>query len=297
MPARFSPRILVLIGSLLLFLSGCTGALVNDGARLQPEQQSASLEEELLGAGPEDPYETTNRDLLDNNLWTYDHIVGPVVEAYRWAVPEALRAGISNAIDNLSQPRIFVNDLLQGEWERAADSFARFAFNSTIGFAGLFDRASQMSIPRHDEDFGQTLAVYGVEPGPYLVLPLLGPTTPRDALGRLVDMALDPANYFPITAAALANLSGSTVDRFSRNPERLAELRETSLDFYATLRGAYLQNRAFEIGNGVEPVETAETADAWAEALGEDLEEADIEPSSGGPAPALSRSVFPLAGL
>ena len=305
MPARCSPRIAALLGGLLLVLGGCAGAPgapVGDGARLQPERQSASLEDELLGDelladGPEDPYEATNRDLLDNNLWTYDNIVAPVVEAYRWALPEVLRAGISNAIDNLAQPRIFVNGLLQGEWQRAADSFARFAFNSTIGFAGLFDRASQMNIPRHDEDFGQTLAVYGVESGPYLVLPLLGPSTPRDALGRLVDMALDPANYFPITAAALLNLSGSTVDRFSRNPERLAELRATSLDFYTTLRGAYLQNRAFEIGNGAEQIDTAATRDAWAEALGDDFEEAEVEPSSGDPAPTLSRSVFPLAGL
>lgn len=287
----------LLVGGLTLLLGACAGDKLHQGAELAAEQQSASLEEELFGGGPDDPYEDTNRDMLDRNLWTYDQIVEPVVRAYRWALPEAVRNGLSNAIDNLSQPRIFVNDLLQGEWERAADSFARFAFNTTIGFVGLFDRASQMGIPRHDEDFGQTLAVYGVEPGPYLVLPLLGPSTPRDAIGRLVDMALDPANYFPITAAAAANLTGSTVDRFSRDPERLAEIRETSLDFYATLRGAYLQNRSFEIGNGTEAPETAENADAWAEALSEDFEEADIEPSAGDTTMPLSRSAFPLAGL
>ena len=279
---------LALLGGFLLALASCAG---------DPGRQSASLEQELLGSGPDDPYEETNRALLDNNLWTYDHLVEPVVRAYRWATPGFMREGISNAIDNLSQPRIFVNDLLQGEWERAADSFARFAFNTTIGFGGLFDRASQMSIPRHDEDFGQTLAVHGVESGPYLVLPLLGPSTPRDLIGRLVDMALDPANYFPLTAAAAANLTGSTIDRFARDPERLAQLRATSLDFYTTLRGAYLQNRSFEIGNGTLVEETAETGDAWAEALSEDLSVETLEPSAGETSAPLSRSAFPLAGL
>ncbi len=290
-----------LLSGLVLLLAGCAGSAGPERGGPQPALQSASLEEELLGGSAEgvaeDPFEDLNRALLDNNLWTYDNLVEPVVRAYRWAVPEALRLGVSNVIDNLAQPRIFVNDLLQGEWQRAADSFARFAFNSTIGFGGLFDRASEMRIPRHDEDFGQTLAVYGVEAGPYMVLPLLGPSTPRDALGRLVDMALDPANYLPTAAAALVNLSGSTVDRFARDPERLAKLRESSIDFYSTLRGAYLQNRSFEIGNGAPAEANAATDDAWAEALSEDFSESEIEPSAGDSPPPLSRSSFPLAGL
>ena len=284
-----SSRCAAALTGLLLLLAGCASA---------PGPQSASLEQELLGGAPDDPFEETNRALLDNNLWTYDQVVEPVVRAYRWALPDAVRQGVSNVLDNLSQPRIFVNDLLQGEWERAADSFARFAFNSTIGFAGLFDRASQMNIPRHDEDFGQTLAVYGVESGPYLVLPLLGPSTPRDVIGRLVDMALDPANYLPIPAAFVANLGGSTVDRFARDPDRLAELREQSLDFYTTLRGAYLQNRSYEIGNGQLAEDDAATEDAWAEALSESFDENSLEPSAGETTPQpLSRSAFPLAGF
>ena len=224
------------------------GLALSLGACASGDRQAAV---ELADAAhPGDPYEDTNRTLLESNLWTYDSVVAPSVAFYRELVPEPLRNGLSNVIDNLAEPRIFINDLLQGELERAAVSASRFAFNTTIGFGGLFDRASQMGLEAHDEDFAQTLAVYGVEPGPYLVLPLLGPSNPRDALGRAVDMALDPANYllFPVTVGA--NIVGTTLDRFARDPERLASLRATSMDFYTTLRDAYLQNRAYEIANG-----------------------------------------------
>ena len=275
--------------------TGCAGG---DG-------QLASLDA-AGGEGAEthaaDPYEATNRELLESNLWTYDSMVEPSVEAYRWALPDVLRQGVSNVIDNLSEPRVFINDLLQGELERAAESLTRFAFNTTIGFGGLFDRASQMGIPPHDEDFGQTLAVHGVEPGPYLVLPLLGPSNPRDALAWVVDLALDPANYllFPISFGA--NIVGTTVDRFARDPEQLATLRATSMDFYTTLRDAYLQNRAYEIANGA--VDQGPEADPFDELednsqdekTGRDPLEDDLDRLLGEEL-SLSRALFDEAGF
>ena len=207
----------------------------------------------LTGSHPGDPYEATNRGSLDSNLAVYDHVIEPLVEGYRWALPEFARAGLSNFFDNLSTPRILINDLLQGEFERAAESFARLTFNTTIGFGGFFDRASEMGIERHDEDFGQTLAVYGVEDSPYLVLPLLGPSNPRDAIGWAVDIALDPVNYLLFPLSLGANVTASTLEAFTRDPERLETMRRESLDFYTTLRDAYAQNRGHEIRNGAAP--------------------------------------------
>lgn len=294
-PAGGSARRLVVVWLLAAaMLAGCAG---------QADRQLAGPG----GGHPGDPYEATNRELLESNLWTYDGVVAPAVEGYRAAVPEAVRAGLSNAIDNLAEPRVFFNDLLQGELERAAVSLARFAVNSTIGFGGLFDRASQMGLEAHDEDFGQTLAVYGVEPGPYLVLPLIGPSNPRDAFGRLFDMALDPANYLLVPVSMAANVMGTTLDRFARNPERLEGLRATSLDFYATLRDAYLQNRSYEIANGAPadplagdggPLLADDPLDeAFESLLDQDPGEATLEPSSGQHPSSRGRSSLPLAGL
>lgn len=219
-----------------------------------------------MGQHPGDPYEASNRAALEQNLWLYDNAIEPLVRAYRWAVPDPLRQGVSNFFDNLATPRILVNDLLQAEWERAAETASRFAINSTIGFGGLFDRAAQMGIARHDEDFGQTLAVYGVGEQPYLVFQLLGPTNPRDTAGYLVDLALDPVNYLLFPVGAAANVTGSTFERFSRDPDRIAALRAESIDVYATLRGAHRQQRAHEIRNGTPPADAFDELDDPAEA-------------------------------
>jgi phospholipid-binding lipoprotein MlaA len=243
MPRRFAPSRWLAIAALAL-LAGCAGA--TDGAE-----------------HPGDPYEASNRAALERNLFLYDTAIEPVVRAYRRSLPDALRQGLSNAFDNLATPRILVNDLLQAEWQRAAETFGRFLINSSIGFAGLFDRAAQMGIARHDEDFGQTLAVYGAEETPYLVLPLIGPSNPRDAVGHVVDLALDPINYLLFPVAFAANLTGSTMERFARDPDTLETLRLESIDVYATLRGAYAQQRAHEIRNGAQADDALEEMDAF----------------------------------
>ena len=141
-----------------------------------------------------DPYEQINRDTLRRNAKVDKYIVLPTVRLYLQVVPEDGRRGVHNFLGNLSLPTIFVNDMLQGELSRAGKSMWRLVINSTVGIAGIWDPASKIGIPGHGEDFGQTLAVWGVKEGPYLILPIFGPSNPRDATGLLVDAAIDPTN-------------------------------------------------------------------------------------------------------
>ena len=274
--------------ALAVALAGCA----DGGRQLADAGSDENLEPPVTGKHPGDPFEEINRATLDRNLAVYDGVVEPVVRAYRWVVPEFVRIGVSNVLDNLSTPRIFINDLLQGELARASASFGRLAVNTTLGLGGLFDPASQMGIEKHDEDFGQTLAVYGVEDDPYLVLPLFGPSNPRDAVGRVVDMALDPANYLLFPVSLAVNMTASTVDRFARDPDRIEALRRDSFDFYATLRDAYSQNRAYLVRNGA-PDDDDDPFEEW---LSDDIDEDAIEPAASPPtaAPALGRSNFPF---
>ena len=284
-----SPRALAGLFAVAFALSIC-GALAGcaDGGRqLADAGSDENVEPPVTDAYPGDPYEEINRATLDRNLAVYDGFVEPVVRAYRWAVPEFVRIGLSNVLDNLATPRVFINDMLQGEFARASDSFGRLAVNTTLGLGGLFDPATLMGIEKHDEDFGQTLAVYGVEGDPYLVLPLFGPSNPRDAVGRVVGMAFDPANYLLFPVSLAVNMTASTVDRFARDPESIEALRRDSFDFYATLRDAYTQNRAYLVRNGA-----PDDDDPFEEWLSDDIDEDAIEPAAAAAAPALGRSNF-----
>ena len=280
-----------LAGLLAVALAAALGGCADGGRQVADGGGDENLERPLYGQDPSDPYEAINRATLERNLALYDGVIEPGVRAYRWTLPAVLRQGLSNVLDNLATPRIFINDLLQGEFERAAVSFGRLAFNTTIGFGGLFDRASQMGLEKHDEDFGQTLAVYGVGGDPYLMLPLFGPSNPRDAVGRVVDMALDPANYLLFPVSLGVNLTASTLDRFARDPERVEALRRDSFDFYATLRDAYNQNRAYLVRNGA-PADDG----AFEEWLSDDIDEDALEPAAAprGPERGLGRSNFPF---
>jgi phospholipid-binding lipoprotein MlaA len=143
---------------------------------------------------------------------------------------------------------------MQGEWERAGVTAQRFAINTTIGLVGLFDVAKEWDLPPHSEDFGQTLAVWGVPEGPYLVIPILGPSNPRDAVGTVADSYLDPINFAlrlddPHTDVPFGRSAATGVDLRSRNIETLDDLRRGSLDWYATVRSLYRQRRNAEIQN------------------------------------------------
>lgn len=201
----------------------------------------------------DDPLEPINRTIFGLNELVDVMLLGPVAQAYG-ELPRPVRTGVRNVLDNLRAPVTLVNDLLQGETDRAGTTFARLFINSTIGIFGLFDLASEFGYPQHREDFGQTLAVWGVGEGPFLMLPLLGPSTVRDALGLVVDRtAFDPIGQVAGNEVGVARVAGEAVDARQRLDAVIQDVRRNSLDPYATVRSAYLQRRAVEIRNGRPP--------------------------------------------
>jgi len=206
-------------------------------------------------SGANDPYEHFNRQVFDFNRSVDRAVIKPVAQAYVAVLPEPARDGIHNALTNLDLPITFANDILQGEVGRGGETLARFTLNSTMGIGGLFDVATtNFHIPFHTEDFGQTLAVWGVGEGPYLVLPIAGPDPPRDVAGQFVDIWLDPWTYWPpIREKFWWNLGRNVVqgiDLRSRNLESLDSIERQSIDFYASIRSLYRQHRNNEIRNG-----------------------------------------------
>ena len=200
-----------------------------------------------------DPYEAFNRASLKRNARIDKHVVIPAVEAYFSLVPEDGREGVHNFLGNLALPTIFLNDMMQGEVSRAGKSMWRLTVNSTVGLGGFLDPASQLGIPGHGEDFGQTLAVWGVGEGPYLILPLLGPSNPRDAAGLVVDAVIDPTNQIRFKQHiwwsgtrqffTLLDLKGQTY-------QTIQGIQRSSVDYYSSLRSLYRQIRNEQIRNG-----------------------------------------------
>lgn len=203
-----------------------------------------------------DPAEPLNRAIFEFNRGVNTVILKPASGMYNHLVPPILRDGVHNALNNLRSPVIFFNDILQGEFERAGDTFVRFVINSTIGVLGLGDPATDMGIAAHDEDFGQTLAIWGAGEGPYVMLPIFGPSNPRDAVGLAVDFLVDPFNWWAANTnreyAAYARGGTRAVDEYARNVNALEELERTSLDYYAAIRSLYRQLRANDINNGID---------------------------------------------
>jgi phospholipid-binding lipoprotein MlaA len=142
-----------------------------------------------------DPYEPTNRVVFKVNKAIDNAVAKPVAKFYNHAVPVPVRDSIHNVLTNLDKPVVFGNDILQGEGTRAGETLERFALNSTLGVAGLFDVATAFGVPDHSEDFGQTLGVWGAGEGPYLVIPFMGPDPPRDLAGDVADIFMDPLTY------------------------------------------------------------------------------------------------------
>jgi phospholipid-binding lipoprotein MlaA len=152
-----------------------------------------------------DPFEETNRAIFAFNAGVDRTVISPVASVYETITPRFFRTGVSNFLGNLDEPVNFANAVLQGKPSRAAGTFGRFAVNSTLGIGGLFDPATGFGLEENEEDFGQTLAVWGVDSGPFLVLPLLGPTSARDFLGGGVDRAFDPLTHVRWQADYLGN--------------------------------------------------------------------------------------------
>lgn len=201
-----------------------------------------------------DPLEPMNRYFFEVNKFLDEILLKPLAGWYHLALPDPAEEGVHNVLRNLKSPVILANDLFQGEWNRAGTTVARFFVNSTIGVGGLVDVASMMDMKYHEEDFGQTLAVYGTGEGPYLHLPILGSGNPRDYTGRLVDYALDPLTWvgYAYNASEIntARAGLETLDTRARNQEAIDELKEGSIDFYATARSLYRQRRNDLIRNG-----------------------------------------------
>jgi phospholipid-binding lipoprotein MlaA len=202
-----------------------------------------------------DPLEPLNRYFFDVNYALDQLFFRPIAGMYRTGVPEPLRDAIHNFLRNLRSPLILIHDLAQGEPGRAGITLQRFALNSTLGVGGFIDFADDvMGVPFHDEDAGQTLAIWGAGDSFYLMLPFYGPSNPRDAGGIVIDSFIDPVSIlFRIYGPAYGPQARSVLtalDARSRAIDALDEVERTSIDFYATLRSLYRQRREDEIRQG-----------------------------------------------
>lgn len=194
-----------------------------------------------------DPLEPTNRVFYKVNNGIDTVVLRPVAVAYRNGVPVFVRTRIRNLLSNLSSPVLLANDMMQGKPRRAGDTLMRFVINTTVGGLGTFDVASDWGYPAHDTDFGVTLALWGVSDGPFLFLPILGPTNPRDATGFGVDIALDPLTYIgqgtAVDALGYTRYAVSAVGVRASLIDEIDKIKAQALDPYATFRSLYRQNR------------------------------------------------------
>ncbi len=214
--------------------------------------------ERAEAAAINDPIEPLNRAIFDVNDFLDRLLIRPLAELYRVTVPPPLRDRVAAILKNMAEPVIFANNLLQGEFGSAKTTLGRFLVNTTAGGAGMFEVASDLGLPRQSGDFGQTLYVWGLGEGPYLVLPLFGPSNIRDTVGLVVDSFASPWKYVVAygdtvieDSFAAADMSASGLTRREANIEGLDALRQGSLDFYAQMRSVYRQYRAKQLGSPV----------------------------------------------
>jgi len=234
-----------------------------------------------------DPIQGFNRGVYKFNDALDRHLLRPVAVAYHDHTPAWLQQGVGNFYQNLFYPTTIVNQFLQGKFMQGGQDIARFAINTTLGWGGVLDVASGAHLPVHDEDTGQTLGRWGVPPGPYLVMPFLGPATVRDAPAKIADTLTQPLYWYSIGDARWFSLALSTVDMRAKLLQVDRAVRE-AYDPYAFMRDAYLQRRQYQVYDGNPPEEPVE--DDWAEeALKEDEAGAPVDPGSGAgtnPSPA-----------
>ena len=251
---------LVIAACLLLLLAGCATKPVTPG----------------------DPFEPFNRKALQFNEGVDAIVLKPVATVYRAQVPPIVRTGVSNFFGNLSDGWSFVNSALQFKFRNAAENFMRLNVNTFFGLGGILDIASELNIERHREDFGQTLGRWGVPAGPYLMLPILGPSTLRDALAMGIDRQGDPVHYVNPNSDRYLFDGLRAVNQRSNSLRVGTVLEEAALDKYTFIRDAHLQRRRAEIFD-VDPADTP--ADNPAEPAAEPA----AIPASGQPPPAPAR--------
>jgi len=208
----------------------------------------------LPPVAPDDPFEHTNRESYKINDWLVRNVTLPAAWVVVHVVPKPVATVAHNVLTNLNAPVVFTNKVLQGKLDDAGRAALRFTVNSTIGLGGILDPATEAGLPAQHADFGQTLATFGVPSGPFLMMPVMGPNTPRDLLGDAVDFALDPLTYVPASAPLVQRLGttalirvGSPFPDNARNMVLRTVLSGQSVDPYATARSVYRQTRAEEI--------------------------------------------------
>ncbi|MDB5418867.1 MAG: VacJ family lipoprotein [Phenylobacterium sp.] len=229
----------------LVLLGGCAAP----AAGLAPPGAAAAA------AAPQDhprgdPFESLNRGLFRFGRAVDRAVVRPIIGGYRRITPQPVRHAVSNVLQNLNEPVVFVNDVLQAHFGPAGRTAVRFVANSTVGVAGVFDPAAKAGLPHHDNGFGSTLGHYGVGPGPYIYVPVLGPTSLRDAIGEGVDYATDPLTWSKFRGATKVEVARTVLSLAHERLDAEQDLRtldQSAADPYATTRSVYLQSRQAEI--------------------------------------------------
>lgn len=237
-------RTAALVLSSALVLAGCASVPTDPAARAEFNANN-------------DPYEPLNRKIFALDLALDRALIKPLAKGYRRVLPATGRDALRHFLDNLNEPLVLANTILQGRPKSAGTTLVRFLINSTVGFGGLTDVASGDHLPRQVGDFGQTLWAWGFPDGPYLVLPLFGPSSPRNGIGTGVDSFIDPfrfaAREYDFGAPVVfGRMVVDGVDKRARNIEAVDEMQRESVDYYASLRSLYRQNRAAEMRGNVQ---------------------------------------------
>jgi phospholipid-binding lipoprotein MlaA len=237
-PRRFS----VVMLSWSLAMAGCATVPTDPAARAEYRANH-------------DPFEPLNRRTFAFNLFVDRVLIKPVAEGYRKALPARARDAFRHFLDNLNEPLVFVNTVLQGRLPDAGTTGFRFLLNSTFGIVGFIDVATPQKLPKQVGDFGQTLWRWGLPGGPYLIIPVFGPTNPRDGIGSGVDLYIDPFRYIARKQSDPNLMSGSRVvadgiDKRSRSIDALDEMQRESVDYYASFRSFFRQHRDAELRGG-----------------------------------------------
>jgi phospholipid-binding lipoprotein MlaA len=229
-------RVVLFAGLLAVILTGCA-------TPPPPDDKDAVADFKQTN----DPLEPTNRVFYDVNNGLDTVLLKPAAQAYRFVLPGGVRDGIHNVLSNLGTTVQLSNDVMQGKPRRAGDTTMRFLINSTFGVVGIFDIAKDWGYPNHDTDFGMTLANWGVSDGPFLFLPVLGPSPPRDLAGFGVDMVQDPFTWVGHTTAMQTvnwtKFGLNALDSRERYLDPIEQIKKTALDPYATFRSLYRQHR------------------------------------------------------
>lgn len=241
---KFSPFSRTALASVLMIV---TGACASKSANVDPDVN--------------DPYEAMNRKIFAFNRTFDRQIFKPISSAYQFVMPDPLEDGVSNAMRNLREPWVFINDILQLKFKRALTTLTRFTLNTTVGAAGLFKVSDGMGIPYHSEDLGQTFAVWGIKESPYFVIPFIGPSTNRDFVGFAGNFFLDPVTRVLTDngeqGLSLLRTGVDALDTRVQLHDALDELYKED-DPYVVMRSIYFQTRRYEIHDGNPPVDEAE---------------------------------------